>query len=71
MQWGKAIPSRNGVRDDIVTGVTVLLEFRFGEEAQVAAFFGHHGLEARKVVAHVGVEQIIALEDDAVVGERK
>ena len=51
--------------------MTVLLKLRFGEEAQVAAFFGHYGLEARKVVAHVGVEQVFATEDDAVVGERE
>ena len=67
----KGVALAQQVRDDIVTGVTMRLELRFGEETYVSAFFGHHGFEARKVVAHVGVEQVIATEDDAVVGERK
>jgi len=48
-----------------------LLKFCFGENAYVAAFLGHYGFEARKVVAHVGVEQVVATEDNAVVGKRE
>ena len=47
------------------------LDLRFYKNAHVAALFGHHGFEARKVVAYIGVEQVIAAKDNAVIGERE
>jgi hypothetical protein len=42
-----------------------------GEDAYIASFLGHDGFEAREVVADIGIEQVIATEDDAVIGMRK
>ena len=47
------------------------LNLDFGEDAYIASFLGHDGFESRKMVADIGIEQVIATEDDVVVGERE
>ena len=51
--------------------ITCRSKFGLRECAEIAAFFRHYGLEARKVVAHIGIEDVVGANHEAVMGEGK
>ena len=49
----------------------IRLELYSPKYAQVTALFGHHRLEARKMVSYIHIEQVVGTEYKAVAGKRE